>query len=161
MKHTAPWAAVAALFVMSVLGCQKVGLQPKARYSVPGRSYLLRIPVLYSHYNDGVGYYYSGSQPFMEELNRTCGDPLRSEVITYNGTFAGFSGWLQPMACPTDLPRLQGDIAHHSWDFFKGDDPSLNTLYFEVINGKDYISLLTMAPAMYKTVTAIHCKIYW
>jgi hypothetical protein len=161
MKHTTRLAAVAALMFMLITACQKVGISPTLKRSVPGRTYLLRIPVIYSYYNDGNGFYFSGSQSFMQELNATCGDPSRTEVITYNGTFNGFPGWPQPMACPTELSRLQSDIAHHAWDFFAGDDPSLSTLYFEVINGKDYISLITMAPAMYRTVTAIHCKLYW
>jgi hypothetical protein len=97
MKHTAPWAAVAALFDMSGLGCQKVGLHFKARYSVPVRTYVLRIPVVYSYYNNGTGVYRSGSQPFISALNRTCRDPLRSEAITCNGSFAG---WIHSMACP-------------------------------------------------------------
>jgi len=126
-----------------------------------GSFYTVRLPVVYSYYNDGRGVFYRSSSPFLQELNATCTDVGRAAAIGYEGLFGGQPSPSFPLNCPTDLPRLQNDIAHFAWDLFSPYDYTLDDVQFKRTVLKDEIIVTTMEPTKYASVTAIYCRIYW
>lgn len=147
--------------VMLAFLCLLFSLQSCEKQVPAGGYYTIKLPIIYSYYQDGYGLYYRNANGFLAELNATCADAGRSATWQYNGLFAGLAASPRPISCPSELARLQDDIVHHAWDAFSLSDYSLISMQFQRVSLRDQLIIQTREPTLYGNVSAIECRIYW
>ncbi|WP_416438860.1 hypothetical protein [Phnomibacter sp. MR] len=141
--------------------CLLFSLQSCDKQMPAGGFYTVKLPIVYSYYQDGYGLYYRNANGYLAELNATCADAGRSATWSYQGTIAGFAASPRPLSCPSEQARLQEDITHHAWDAFALYDYSLIAVHFQRVALRDQLIIQTREPTLYSNITAIHCRIYW